>query len=361
MTDHGIDYLFVGPGSDLLYLTNYRAMASERLGVFVLPQEGRGSFVGPLFEMPRFELSKTKTFFDLIPWQEHEDPVVKVADLIDTSKKNKIGIDDRHQARFFIRYAKKIKKAKFVSTWPVLGEMRLHKDKTEISYLIHLGKALDKVWEEALRLKYSGRKESDVGAELNEIKRRIFGSAGTPEIQMPQAAGRPSSGINTSSAHGGGGDRVIQPSDAIYWEMGGGSCQGYIGDKTRSCQVAPATAEHKRVYEVVRKAQQKAYEAVRPGVTCQSIDRIGRRIIERAGYGQYFNHGIGHGLGLDGHEDPYLVKGNRRKLEVGMVTSVEPGIYLPGKWGIRIEDIVYVTDDGAKSLYGSTKEFNEVI
>jgi len=142
--------------------------------------------------------------------------------------------------------------------------------------------------------------------------------------------------------------------------MGGGSCMGYAGDKTRSVQVAPATEEYRKTYEVVKEAQQTAFEAIRPGVTCESIDRIGRKVIEKHGEGEYFTHRIGHGLGLDEHEPPYLVLGNKRKLEPGMVTSVEPGIYIPGKWGIRIEDIVYVTEDGAKSFYSSTKEFREV-
>ena len=360
MSEKGIDFLFVGPGSDMLYLSNYRAMASERLAVFILPAEGKPSFIGPMFEMPRFELSKTETFYDLLAWEEHEDPVSLIAKLVDPAKKATIAVDDRHQARFFLRYMERLHKAKFVSTMPVLGEMRLHKDATEIGYLTHLGKMLDKIWEEALKLHYSGRKESEVGLELQEIKRKIFKEAGEPTLEPPSASSRPSSGINTSSAHGGGGDRVIQPSDAIYWEMGGGSCMGYAGDKTRSAQVAPATDEYKKAYEVVKEAQQTAFEAVRPGVTCESVDLAGRRIIEKAGYGKCFTHRIGHGLGLDVHEYPYLVRGNKSKLEPGMVFSVEPGVYLPGKWGIRIEDIVYVTEDGAKSFYSSTKEFQEV-
>ena len=135
---------------------------------------------------------------------------------------------------------------------------------------------------------------------------------------------------------------------------------GYIGDKTRSVQVTPATDEYKNVYEIVKSAQQTAFEAIRPGVTCESVDLAGRRVIEKAGYGEYFTHRIGHGLGLDVHEPPYIVSGNRRKLEPGMVFSVEPGIYLPDKWVIRIEDIVHVTEDGAESFYKSSKEFHEV-
>ena len=258
---------------------------------------------------------------------------------------------------FIVKYLRSLPKAKFVSAEPVLGEMRIRKDVNEIEYLKQLGKALDEVWEEALKLDYSGRKESELGADVSEINKRIFK---LPVERSPRGENRPTSGINSSSAHGGGPDRVIQPGDAIYWEIGRGRCHGYVGDKTRSVQVAPATEDYIKVYEVVKRAQRTAFEAIRPGVTCESIDLSGRRVIEKAGYGEYFTTRIGHGLGLDVHEPPYIVKGNKRKLEPGMVFSVEPGIYLPQKWGIRIEDIVYVTEDGAESFYSSTKEFHEV-
>ncbi len=361
MTENGIDFLFVGGGTDLLYLTSYPHGQSERLALFVLPAEGKGCYIGPQFEMPRFEHSKTKVFFDLLPWEEWEDPVDFAAGLVDPEREAVIALNDRHQARFFTTYQEKMPKARFVSAFPVLGEMRMHKNETELSYLIHLGKALDRVWEEALKLQYSGRRESDVGIELHEIKRKIFADAGQPTLIVSRRGpSRPMSGINTASAHGGGGDRVIERGDAIYWEMGGGSCMGYVGDKTRSVQVGPPTEEYRRMYEVVKETQRTAFEAVRPGATCESIDLVGRKVLARHTVERYMEHRIGHGLGMDGHEYPYLVRGNRRLLEPGMVFSVEPGLYFPGKWGIRIEDIVYVTDDGAESLYHSTKEFNEV-
>lgn len=177
-----------------------------------------------------------------------------------------IALNDRHQVRFFTSYQEKMPKARFVSAFPVLGEMRMRKDEDELSYLIYLGKALDRVWEEALKLQYRGRKESDVGIELYEIKRKIFADAGQPTLAVSRrGASRPMSGINTASAHGGGADRVIEKGDAIYWEMRGGSCMGYVGDKTRSVQVGHSTEEYVRTYEVVKETQRKAFEAVRPG------------------------------------------------------------------------------------------------
>lgn len=360
MAENGFDYLLIGGGTDLKYMTNYSHGQSERLSVFVLPVDGKGSYIGPQFEMPRFEHSGTHVFFDLLPWEEWEDPVDLVASIVGESRAT-VALNDRHQARFITKYMERMPKARFVSAVSVLGAMRMRKDEKEIGYLIHLGKALDRVWEAALDLQYSGRKESEVGVELHEIKRMIFAEAGAPTISVSRrGASRPLSGINTASAHGGGGERIIQRGDAIYWEMGDGSCMGYVGDKTRSVQVDPSTAEYRKMYEIVKECQRTAFEAVKPGVTCESIDIVGRKVLAKYGVEEYMPHRIGHGLGMDGHEYPYLVKGNKRLLEPGMVFSVEPGLYFPGKWGIRIEDIVYVTEDGAESLYHSTKEFHEV-
>ncbi|HUS77725.1 MAG TPA: Xaa-Pro peptidase family protein [Patescibacteria group bacterium] len=361
MADNGVDFLFIGGGTDLKYMTDYSHGVSERLALFVLPAEGRGRYIGPNFEMPRFEHSKTKVFFDLLPWEEWEDPVDLIRGLVEPKRGAKIALSDTHQARFITEYMKKIPDVKFVSAVPVLGEMRMHKDETEIGYLVHLGKALDKVWEAALGLQYNGRWESEVGLDLYNIKRKIFAEAGEPTISVSRRGpSRATSGINTASAHGGGGDRVIQKGDPIYWEMGGGGCMGYVGDKTRSVQVGPSTEEYRKMYEIVKECQRTAFEAVKPGVTCESIDIVGCNVMKKYGVEEFLPHRIGHGLGMDGHEYPYLVRGNKRVLEPGMVFSVEPGLYFPGKWGIRIEDIVYVTEDGAESLYHSTKEFNEV-
>jgi len=357
MRDKGIDYVFVGPSTDMEYICNYEVTPMERLRLFVLPKQGKSSFITPAFEVPRFKLGGMNVFFELLPWEETEDPMDLVARLVPLDRPATVAVDDKHWGMFITGYLKKLHKAKFVSAEPVLGEMRLHKDDTEIEYLKKMGEALDKVWEEALKFHYVGRKESELAADLSEVKKTIFRS---PVALSPQGENKPESGINSSSAHGGGPDRIIDPGDGIYWEMGRGSSGGYVGDKTRAVQVAPASDEFKKVYDVVRKAHQTAFQAVRPGVTCESIDLAGRQVIEKAGYGEYFTHRIGHGLGLDVHEPPYMVKGNKRKLEPGMVFSVEPGIYLPGKWGIRIENIVYVTEDGAESIYSSPTEFHEV-
>ena len=360
MRENGIDYLIIGAGTDMKYMFNYLHSQSERLAAFVIPRDGKSSFIGPKFEMPRFEHSGVHVFFDLLSWEEWKDPVDLVVNLIGADKNPVIAVNDRHQGRFLVKYLKRLPKAKMVSAFPVLGEMRMRKDEQELKYLIHLGKALDRVWEAALDLQYSGRLESELGHDLMDIKREIFKKAGQPTISLPGRSGRPLSGINTASAHGGGGDRVIKEGDALYWECGGGSCMGYVGDKTRSVQVGYETEEYRKIYEIVKESQHTAFKAVRPGVTCESVDIAGRKVLAKHGLDEYLENRVGHGLGMDGHEYPYLVKNNKRILEPGMVVSVEPGVYMPGKWGIRIEDIVYVTEDGAKTFYNSTKEYHTV-
>lgn len=357
MLENNIDYLIVGGGTDLKYISNYSHGQSERLGSFILSVDKKPCYLGPSFEMPRFEHSKLDVFFDLIPWEEWEDPV-EIMKRVITKHKATIAVNDRHQFRFLVKYMNHFPNAKFVDAFPVLGEMRIHKDATEISYLKHLGKALDRAWEEALTLTYTGRKESELAQDLHDIKKKVFSISGAPIISLSSRAGRPLTGINTASAHGGGGDRVIERGDALYWECGGGSCMDYVGDKTRSGQVGVETGEYKKMYNIVKETQQTTFEAVKPGVTCESIDITARKVLAKYGVEKYMPHRVGHGLGMDGHEYPYLVKGNKRLLEPGMVFSVEPGLYFPGKWGIRIEDIVYVTEDGAESFYHSTKEYH---
>jgi len=357
MVGKGLDYLFVGPGADMEYLCNYEVSPDERLRLFILPSSGKPCFVTPAFEVPRFRVGDVEVFFDMLPWEETDDPMDSVIDLVGSAKKATIAVGDRHWGMFITGYLKRLPRAKLVSAETVLGEMRMHKDPTELGYLKQLGEALDRVWEMALELKYSGRNESDLAADLYEIKKTIF----RPPIRLsPLGEHKPESGINSSSGQGGGLNRMIQSGDGIYWEVGRGTCNGYSGDKTRSVQVAPATEEFKKVHAIVLKAHKEAFNAIRPGVTCESIDQAGRQVIAQAGYGEYFTHRIGHGLGRDTHEPPYLVNGNKRRLEQGMVFTVEPGIYLPGKWGVRIEDTVRVTKDGAESFFKSTKEFHEV-
>jgi D-alanyl-D-alanine dipeptidase len=173
------------------------------------------------------------------------------------------------------------------------------------------------------------------------------------------AFGIVASGPNAASPHHHPGERVISEGDSVVVDFGG-TVDGYCSDTTRTFHVGPPSAEYVEVYEVVKAAQQAGVDAVRPGVAAQDVDAVARRVIDDAGYGKWFIHRLGHGIGLDVHEDPYLVNGNEQVLEPGMTFSVEPGIYLPGKLGVRIEDIVHCTPDGADRLNASSRELHIV-
>ncbi len=347
MQETGIDYLFVSVGSDLFYLTGYSKKPSERLTLFLLPKDGEPSMVTAKFEAAR--LANVDQFYTVHTWNDTEDPMTILRTLVSSNKKVTIGIDDQIWGIFVLRMQSTLPEANFVSAGPVLSQLRMTKDSHEVGRLREMGRKMDKVYEQVTQLKFSGSSELDLADQIQEIVKK--------QGLKPKYPADVASGPNGASPHHSSSGRKIGKSDGIWMELGcGGHVDGYWADKTRSVQVTPNTDRFRKVYEIVKKAQQGAFEAIRPGVTCESIDAVGREIITKAGYGEYFTHRLGHGLGLDIHEPPYIVQGNLLHLQEGMVFSDEPGIYLPGEFGIRIEDIVVVTKDGAERLYDSTHE-----
>jgi len=347
MQQKGIDYLFVSVGSDMFYLTGYSKRPSERLTLFVLPAGGEPSMVTAKFEAAR--LASIEQFYEVQTWDETEDPMKILQRLVNQTKKTTIAIDDQIWGIFVLRMQEALRGSRFVSAEPVLSPLRMVKDAHEISRLREMGRRMDKVYEETLKLSFAGSTEIDVAEQIQEI--------GKKQELKPEYPAGVASGPNAASPHHSTSNRVIGKSDGIWMELGsGGHVEGYKADKTRSVQVAPGTQKFREIYEVVKEAQQKAFEAIKPGVTCESVDTVARKIITKAGYGDYFIHRLGHGLGLDIHEPPYIVNGNNMLLQEGMVFSDEPGIYLPGEFGIRIEDIVVVRKDGAERFYESARD-----
>lgn len=347
----GVDWLFVPICSDLKYLTGYQALPLERLTLFLLPKEGEATFLMPQFEVSRLKQEGFAVFYDVCGWQETQDPYALLADITGgAAKASTIAVSDTLWSVFLLGIQKVLPKAVFVSATPVMSELRLRKDKLEIDSLKELGQRMDRVAGDAAKLRYAGRTEREVGWDIFLLVRE-HGLA-------PTRSGGVASGPNTASPHHMGGDRMIREGDPIWIELGqGGNWNGYIADMTRVYHVGEPSEEFRQVYDVVKGAQRAARECIRPGVPCQDVDRTARRVISEAGYGEFFTHRVGHGLGLDVHEDPYMVEGNTRPLEPGMVFSVEPGIYLPDRFGIRIEDIMFVTDTGAGNLYSATHDF----
>jgi len=347
MQREGIDYLFVSVGSDMFYLTGYLKRPSERLTLFVLPASGQPSMVTARFEAAR--LAEMERSYEVQTWDETEDPMKILQRLVDETKRATVAIDDQIWGIFVLRMQEALPRSRFVSAEPILSPLRMMKDAHEISRLREMGRRMDKVYEETVKLSFSRSTEIDIAEQIQEICKK--------QGLNPEYPAGVASGPNGASPHHSTSNRVIGKSDGVWMELGsGGHVEGYKADKTRSVQVASGTEKFRKIYEIVKEAQQKAFEAIKPGVTCESVDAVARGIITKAGYGEFFIHRLGHGLGLDIHEPPYIVNGNKMLLQEGMVFSDEPGIYLPREFGIRIEDIVVVTKNGAERFYKSTHD-----
>jgi D-alanyl-D-alanine dipeptidase len=241
--------------------------------------------------------------------------------------------------------------ARFEAISRALPMLRAVKDDDEIDRLAAAGAAADATFEDILRAPFAGRTESEVAADLA----RLLREHGHAQVDFTLVA----SGPNGANPHHEPGDRTIGDGDMVVLDFGG-LLDGYGSDTTRTVHVGEPTDEEHEVFDVVKRAQQAAFEAVAVGVPLQEIDRVARAVITDAGYGDYFIHRVGHGIGMTTHEPPYLVEGEQQPMTAGMCFSIEPGIYLPGRFGVRIEDIVVATPTGASRLNNSSRELHLV-
>jgi D-alanyl-D-alanine dipeptidase len=232
-----------------------------------------------------------------------------------------------------------------------LPMLRAVKDEDELERLASAGAAADECFLELLKVRFAGRKETEVAADLAGL----LMDHGHSEVDFTVVG----SGPNGANPHHEAGDRTIQEGDMVVLDFGGLK-DGYGSDTSRTVHVGEATGEEREVFELVRAAQQAGFDAVRPRVECQEIDRAARRVIADAGYGDRFLHRTGHGIGLTTHEPPYMVEGETHPLEPGMCFSIEPGVYLADRFGVRIEDIVTVTEDGGRRFNNTTREMQIV-
>jgi Xaa-Pro aminopeptidase len=228
-----------------------------------------------------------------------------------------------------------------------LPMLRAVKDAAELELMAAAGAAADAAFEEIRKVSFAGRREYEIGRELAELLRQF----GHSQVDFTIVG----SGPNGANPHHEVGDRVIQRGDMVVLDFGGLK-DGYGSDTSRTVHVGEPTDEERRVHDTVRAAQEAGFQAVRPGAACQDVDRAARAVIDDAGYGEYFIHRTGHGIGVSTHEPPYMIEGEEQPLVPGMCFSVEPGIYLPGRFGVRIEDIVTVTEDGGRRLNTTTRE-----
>ena len=344
MAELGVDVVLLSVGPDLPYLTGYEAMPLERLTMLVLPRDGDATLVVPRLEAPR--VTERPDVFAVRSWDETDDPIAIVADLVGSAPALAIG--DRTWARFLVDLQRALPAARFSRSSEVLGPLRARKDPAEVAALRRAGEAADRV---ALALQTGdidlvGRTEAEVSAELG---RRLL-AEGHQRVNFAIVA----AGANAASPHHEPGSRIIQDGEGVLCDFGGtmvaGDGVGYCSDITRCVHLGEPSEEVAEAYAVLLDAQQAAVAAAVLGTSCEEVDATARRAITAGGWGEQFIHRTGHGIGIEEHEDPYIVSGNTTALEAGHAFSVEPGIYVPGRFGFRLEDIVVAAVDGPDPL-----------
>jgi Xaa-Pro aminopeptidase len=341
----GLDGLLIAPGPDLFWLTAYRPTAiTERLTLLALVPGREPTLLVPTLERPDAEQAVGAPGLVLVDWLDGEDPFSRASGHV--GRAATLGISDSAWAMHLLGLQQVLPATRFRSLTESLPMLRAVKDASELARLSAAGAAADATYEEILGVRFAGRKETDVAADLADQLREH----GHEQVDFTVVG----SGPNGANPHHEAGDRTIELGDAVVLDFGG-LMDGYGSDTSRTVCVGEPSAQVREVHEVVRRAQQAGVEAVRPGVACQEVDRAARRVITDAGYGEQFIHRTGHGIGTTTHEPPYMIEGEEQPLVPGMCFSVEPGIYLAGRFGVRIEDIVTVTESGFLRLNDSDR------
>jgi len=348
--DAGLAGVVVAPGPDLVWLTGYRPTAiTERLTMLVLLPDQQPTLLVPALERPDAEAAEGATSLNIIDWTDGSDPYQAARGMLRPD--GRFGISDSAWSMHLLGLQEVLPGTQYRALTRSLPMMRAVKDANELARLTMAGAAADATYHEIVRVRFAGRRETDVAADLAALLREF----GHEQVDFTVVG----SGPNGANPHHEAGDRTIQPGDPVVLDFGG-LMYGYGSDTTRTVCVGEPHPDVQRVHEVVRQAQQEAFEAVRPGVTCQEIDRVARAVITEAGYGEQFIHRTGHGIGVTTHEPPYLVEGEEQPLRPGMCFSIEPGIYLGGRFGVRIEDIVTVTADDGRRLNNTDRDLRIV-
>lgn len=338
----GLDGLLVTPGPDLEYLVGYPAMPLERLTMLGLVPGREPFLVVPLLERPA-ALATPARDLEVLGWTDGEDPYRLV---LERTGSGRFAIGDRA----WTTHALALQRAgigELVASGEALPLLRAVKDPEELAALRAAGAGADAAFAEIVGVRFAGRTERDVAADLA----RLLVDNGHTSVDFTIVG----SGPNSASPHHEPSERVIRDGDAVVLDFGG-VAQGYCSDITRTVFVGAPTPRMREIYDIVREAQQAAFAAVRPGATAQDVDRAARAVIVAAGYGERFIHRTGHGIGREVHEPPYIIEGNATVLVEGMTFSDEPGIYLDGDFGVRIEDQVAVTATGAERLNEATRD-----
>jgi Xaa-Pro aminopeptidase len=345
MEDHGVDVLLLSVGADLPWLTGYEAMPLERLTMLVLPRDGDASLLVPRLEAPR--VVERPEVFTVVPWDETDDPVEIVAGRAGAPTVAAIG--DHTWSRFLLELQARLRSTAFRKASDLIGPIRAVKDAAEVEALRAASAAADRVAAQlqAGDIPLLGQSEAAISADIG----RRLRAEGHARVNFAIVA----TGPNAASPHHEPGDRTARAGDVVLCDFGGTmpageAGAGYCSDITRCVYLGEPPAEFRDLYAVLHEAQAAGVAAAQVGTPCEDVDGIARRIITEGGYGPHFIHRTGHGIGIEAHEDPYLVGGNCEALLPGHAFSIEPGIYLEGRWGARIEDIVVATEAGPDPL-----------
>lgn len=345
----GLAGILVSPSPDLAYLTGHAPPPLERLTMLVLTMGADPLLIVPTLERLLAEAAPGAPGLRMHDWRDGaDDPYQLVAGLL---RPGRYAISDQTWAFHLLALERATPDHRFVATGTTLPLLRAVKDTDEIERLRAAGGAADAVFVDVVALRFEGRTERDVARDLA----RLLREHGHQRVEFTVVG----SGPNAASSHHEAGERRIGSGDAVVMDFGG-VMDGYYSDITRTVFVGDPSEELREVYGIVQAAQQAAFDAVRPGVAAQDVDRAARTVIAAAGYGEAFVHRTGHGIGLELHEPPYIVEGNETPLVPGMTFSDEPGIYLEGRFGVRIEDQVVVTSEGAERLNEASRELTIV-
>ena len=337
----GLAGLVITPGYDLRYLIGSRAQTFERLTALVLPVSGDPTIVVPRLELAALRQSAVADLGVVVrDWVDGENPYLWVAEAVGGAPAA-TAVTDSMPALHLLPLADVLGVLPVLAT-DVLRELRMVKDDAEVDALRKAGAALDRVHARVPEFLTPGRTEADVAADIAEA----IVAEGHSEVAFVIVG----SGPHGADPHHEYSDRELQVGDVVVVDIGGPYAPGYNSDSTRTYSIGEPNPEVAQQYAVLQRAQRAAVEAVRPGVTAEQVDAAARDVLAEAGLAEYFVHRTGHGIGLSVHEEPYIVAGNDLVLQPGMAFSVEPGIYFPGQWGARIEDIVVVGEDGAESV-----------
>jgi Xaa-Pro dipeptidase len=343
MRSERLDAIVLASGTGLDYFTGAEWGLSERFFGAVIPRAGDPAWVTPAFERAR-ALEQIRIGTDVRAWEEEESPFSLVAAILrDRGATGRVGIEETMPFTFASEIGAALPTARLVSATPVTAGCRVIKDAHELALMRRAGEITVCAFRAVFQSLREGMTQSEASGLAADAHRQLGMKGGALVLFGPDAA----------YPHGTTRPRPLRRGDVVLID-GGGRLHGYASDITRTGVFgAPPTDRQRRVWDVVRRAQQAAFEAIRPGVEAQSVDAAARRVIAEAGFGpdyRYFTHRVGHGIGMDGHEWTYLVRGNRTALRPGMCFSDEPGVYIPGEMGVRHEDIVFVTETGAESF-----------